>query len=243
MSTHASLAAETASDVETDGADHVVDAASDPDGARTARHLRVLERLTEIGMELAETVAHQAKGQRDLQDVADRAGVKACIEERIILEVKGDFGTAFSKIARAVRLTVMLEDRLAKAWGLRQAGLEERLQTERKEAVIRAGQAYADHLFERQDTVSDAVRETARRQRLDRETRERIDRELYEIWDDDRFYDYSEHDDWSIGETIAMICKDLGLKPDWGLWKDEDWAIEEAEANTPGSPYAKPPDG
>jgi hypothetical protein len=38
----------------------------------------------------------------------------------------------------------------------------------------------------------------------------------------------------------------LGLKPDWGLWKDSVWALEEAEAGAKGSPYAAgtgPPDG
>jgi hypothetical protein len=236
----ADLAEADASDEDVDPMDAC---AFDPDGARTARLLRVLERLTEIGMELAETLAVQAKGQRDLQSVADIAGVKECIEERIILEVKGDFGTAFAKIARGVRLTVMLEDKLAKDWRLRQAGLEEEYEARRKENLIRRGQAHREYLVGRKDAVEEVVRETARRQRLDRESREQIDDALDAVWNDDRFYDYHEHDDWSVSETIAAICKDFGLTPDWNEWRGEDWAIEEAKAGMPGSPYAKPPDG
>ena len=37
---------------------------------------------------------------------------------------------------------------------------------------------------------------------------------------------------------VAQICRDLGLAIDLSLWEDEDWAIEEAEARTTGSPYA-----
>jgi hypothetical protein len=42
-----------------------------------------------------------------------------------------------------------------------------------------------------------------------------------------------------IGASIARICADLGLTPDWSLWEDEDWAIEEAETDAPGSPYGR----
>ena len=42
-----------------------------------------------------------------------------------------------------------------------------------------------------------------------------------------------------IGASIARICASLGLTPDWSLWEDEDWAIEEAETDAPGSPYGR----
>ena len=144
---HASIAAETASDVETAGADHVVDGVVDPDGERTEAMLNKLARLSEICMELAELVSHQAKGQRDLQDVADRAGVKEVIEETIVLEVRSDFGAIIAKIARAVRVTIMLEDKLMKERRLRLSGLEEQHQVRCKQAEVswrtRPGSPYA----------------------------------------------------------------------------------------------------
>jgi hypothetical protein len=46
--------------------------------------------------------------------------------------------------------------------------------------------------------------------------------------------------DRPLGELVAGICRDLGVTPDWNLWRNEDWAMDEARANTPGSPYARP---
>jgi hypothetical protein len=42
-----------------------------------------------------------------------------------------------------------------------------------------------------------------------------------------------------IGASVARLCAELGLTPDWSLWEDEDWAIEEAETDAPGSPYGR----
>jgi len=234
----------------------------DPDGARTERHLRLLERLADIGMELAETVAHQAKGQRDLQDVADRAGVKEVIEETIVLEVRGDFGTAFAKITRAVRMTILLEDKLAKDWRLRQAGIAERHRVQRRarreaEQALDA-QAAEDRINDRQDAICEAVRDVIRAERpeqVERLEQERLMKSLDRLWGWDpegdpfarpELYIETGGDEALISQQIAAHCRALGLKPDWGLWKDTVWALEEAEAGAKGSPYAAgtgPPDG
>ena len=44
----------------------------------------------------------------------------------------------------------------------------------------------------------------------------------------------------SIGESVALICRDLGLSPDWDDWRLERWAIEEAREETLGSPFGRP---
>jgi hypothetical protein len=46
--------------------------------------------------------------------------------------------------------------------------------------------------------------------------------------------------DRPLGATVALICRDLGLKPDWSQWAGEDWALAEARDRAPGSPYAGP---
>ena len=46
-------------------------------------------------------------------------------------------------------------------------------------------------------------------------------------------------DDALISQQVAAFCKALGLTPDWSLWKDSFWALEEAEDGAEGSPYAK----
>src|SRR5260370_42617700 len=70
---------------------------------RTERHLRMLEELAEIGMDLARAVRRQALEQEAAEPAgaADRAGTT----ER----VGGDLALIFSRIARAVRHTVVLQ--------------------------------------------------------------------------------------------------------------------------------------
>jgi hypothetical protein len=98
----------------------------DPDAERTERHMRALERLTEIGMEMAEITAVQARAQRDLMNTGERAQMKG-----------GDFASAFAKVSRGVRLSIMLEDKLAVALRLRQAGIAERRQADRPANSLR----------------------------------------------------------------------------------------------------------
>jgi hypothetical protein len=242
MTALSDIAAETQTDVSDPDAVGPGAPVFDPDGARTEAMLNKLARMSAICMELAELVSHQAKGQRDLQDVADRAGVKEAIEETIILEVRSDFGAIIAKIARAMRVTIMLEDKLMKERRLRLLGLEDLRETRRKAAEAAEGDADKRRMRIRRNTVDVAVRETIRLEQPDRESREPLFDALEQLWEDEEYDNLEAWDTWSIGPTIAAFCKELGVKPDWDRWKDKDWAIEEAKANTPGSPYAKQPE-
>ncbi|HEV7385973.1 MAG TPA: hypothetical protein VGN89_13920, partial [Phenylobacterium sp.] len=170
--------------------------------ARAERHLRLLEELAEIGMDLARTVQRQAHEQAaaDLDAAA--------------------LGLVFSRIARAVRQTVALEARLAED---RQA----------KTSAQIAGQTRA-RAARRQREVR-AVVEQAIEADADESDVENLLLDLEERLVD---YDESDFSDRPIGELVARICRDLGVTPDWSLWEDEDWAIEEAAARPRGSPYA-----
>jgi len=224
----------------------------DPDGERTERHLRMLARMEEICMEVAETVALQAKAQKDLQSVADVAGVKEVIEETIVLEVRGDFGSVLAKIARALRLTIMLEDRLAAQLRRRQAGLEEACQARRQAAVkatlAEEADAADERVSRRQGAIDDAVRDVIRTERPEALDRERLYEALDGLWKYDidtdpyhvqpNLYIRTGGDQALVSDQITAFCKALGLKPDWSLWKGSFWATEEAEEGAPGSPYA-----
>jgi len=238
MNAHSDIAAETQTDASDPEAGGLGAPVFDPDGERTETMLNKLARLSAICMELAEIVGHQATAQRDLQDVAQRAGVKEIIEETIVLEVRSDFGAIISKIARAVRVTIMLEDKLMKERRLRLSGLEDLRETRRKAAEEEGKTADKRRMQIRRNTVDVAVRETIRLEQPDRESREPLFDALEELWEDEKYDNLEAWDTWSIGETVAAFCKELGVKPDWDRWKDKDWAIEEAKANTPGSPYA-----
>src|SRR5579872_3368109 len=207
------------SDPSPDGLHGCSDAAA---SARVERRLRVLEELVDIGMEIA----------RALRDrMAEPAAESAA-----------DPGLAFSRISRAVRQTVALEVKLDQerqaAHGLAQAQIAE-------------AQAKVEHLAAhdrlrgliRKSVVRSAV-EQAIDDQADGDDVERLVTDLRERLGDDDDYDALDFNDRPIGEMVAQICRDLGLTIDLSLWEDEDWAIEEAQARTLGSPYAfRRPDG
>ncbi|HWK45279.1 MAG TPA: hypothetical protein VNT30_11185, partial [Stellaceae bacterium] len=78
-------------------------APSSESSERTERHLRMLQRLAEIGMELAEAVGRQALEQ-----------AKAASEPAETPRQPGpDLGLVFTRLSRSVRQTVALEARIA----------------------------------------------------------------------------------------------------------------------------------
>jgi hypothetical protein len=176
--------------------------------ARTERHLRMLQDLAEIGMDLARSVQRQAHEQAaaDLDAAA--------------------LGLAFSRIARAVRQTVALEARLAED---RQA----------KTAARIASQTHTRAAHRRRD-VRAVVAQAIEADAADSDVEDLLLDLEERLADRDNEADFAER---PIGELVARICRDLGVTPDWSLWEDEDWAVEEAAARPPGSPCAAPAPG
>ena len=235
MNAHSDIALEAQSDS--------ADAPFDPDGERTERHMRDLARLTEIGMEMAEITAVQARAQRDLMAGINNPAALTPVGQ-------GDFASAFAKLSRGVRQNIMLEDRLAQALRQRQAGLAERHKADRRARLeaeqARQARAAEDRINDRQDAIVDAVRDVIRAERPERLEQERLLNSLDRLWGWDpaadnyarpEIYIQTGGDDALVSEQIAAHCRALGLKPDWGLWKDQDWAVEEAENGAKRSPY------
>jgi hypothetical protein len=209
----------------------------DPDGVREERLLRVLERLTELGMMQAERLTAQVMASDDsaagAADIAEAAA-------------------AFAKVSRSVRLTVMLEAKVAKDRRLRLAGVAEADKAGRLARLEAEWALDADgdeaRVVRRQRAIADAVRDVIRAERPEGFERELLFDRLERLWADDFNADLSAKpdlyldvggDDALISEQVAAHCKALGLKPDWGVWKDSFWAVEEAEDVAKGSPYAR----
>jgi hypothetical protein len=177
--------------------------------ARTERHLRGLAELGEIGLELARLVRRRAAEQA-------AANPDGAVDESL--------GLVFARIARAVRQTFALEARLAEdrrtaqAETAARAAAESRLRVERRKTKVRTA---VERILDAEAHESDA---------------ENLFYDLTERLETD--YDDADFTDRPIGELVARICRDLGVIPDWSLWEDQDWAIEEIAARPRGSPYA-----
>jgi hypothetical protein len=55
------------------------------------------------------------------------------------------------------------------------------------------------------------------------------------LGDDDIYGDVATR---PVGELVALICRDLGLDPDWDSLAQEAWAREEIESGVESSPFA-----
>lgn len=215
--------------------DSTSDEPVDPAIALAERHLRMLARLGEIGMELAEAVGRQVAAQNHLLDVGEQAGVTEVTGGQITLVVKGDFGLVFSRVARAVRMTLALEMKVCEEVKRLRAGLAQDRAARAKAAVEAAAKAERNALFDREDRVRDVMRQAIKAEITDKEAADTLYEEMAERLDDDD--DFKDYGDRPVGEIIALICREYDLHPDWSRWAGEDWAIEEAET-VAGSPFA-----
>jgi hypothetical protein len=188
---------------------------ADPDARISAWRLGLLEELAEIGMDVARTVRKQAIAQKQLQDVGDRAGVVEIVGAVITLAVRGDFGLVYGRVARAVRMTLALHARL---WG------EE---TDRRAGIV--AQAAPVSRAAR-PAISERVREAEDIDRADEAEesdedapeypRGDIESEAFERLEDED--EYAALDRRPLRESVASVCKELNVTPDWRRWDGVD---------------------
>jgi hypothetical protein len=175
----------------------------DEAGANHERHARVLRELTEIGMTIARTIERQAiEAAKPAADgwVAPPGGPR-------------DFAALFACISRAVRLTVALEARLAEEY----RRWRERTESERAADLAEAARREAAILTQRR------TRKRAKVERIVKQAIEDETKDLQERYDlgrglSERLRDYERYDELGnrpIGEILARIFMDLGIRPDW----------------------------
>ncbi|WP_225768638.1 hypothetical protein [Inquilinus sp. Marseille-Q2685] len=201
--------------------DTAADEARDPDRERNERHGRMLARLGELALGLAEAVQGQAvvAARRPPEDdAADRT--------------RG-LGLVFARLSYEVRQTVALEARLAA--------------DSQKTAAERDTAAAQDRWRRRRNLVRRILKEAIEAEEaaeaeaceLDVAEQDRRDDLLHEL--DRRLQDEAAEDigDLPVGEVVARFCRELDIAPDWSRWQAETWAVE--ESGHPQSPYAQPP--
>jgi hypothetical protein len=176
-------------------------AAGPADWARplVERQLQILGRLAEAGLEIAVALEAQAKGGEAV--------------------VQGDVAMAYSRVARAVRQTIMLQSKLIEALQAHETG----------RAAHRAAARASAARIVRGVIDDDRTNDSERAERLAAEAAERLREE-----------DFSDLLARPFGEAVAEICRDLGLSPNWLALAEDCAAAETALAGKPGEAAEEP---
>jgi hypothetical protein len=179
--------------------------APDPSIARAERRLRLLEELTEIGMELVRALKQRAE--------ADETSAGK------------DPAAAFAPLSRAIRLTLALEAKTCQE--LR--NLKASVVRAREEEQVRPAQPAQVIAKQSRETrigrVRDLVLCVAESEAPDMDAFDT----LYENLNDqlaghDYGFGYAER---PLRESVERLCATLGLKPGWSRWTDEGWNLDD----------------
>ena len=192
------------------------------------RQLGLLTRLAEIGMEIAEAAGRQATGAARADGGQDAP--------------LGDPALAYARVARAVRMTVFLQARLAK--DLAALDKAEGAVAAARAARRRAGlHRLVEQALAEGEPATDEDRDEDEIERLSCEAWER----LRDAEDDAALLGLS------FSEVVARICQDLRLSPAWTAKlvaaAGGDWdggagpphlPLRAAAGSAPGRPAARP---
>lgn len=197
-------------------------AANPATGDATARavmaaQIGLLSRLAEIGLAVAETAQRRAE-----DDAAGATGA----------------AMAYARTARAVRLTLALQARLAKDLAVLDAAA----------LAVAARSTPGTDAADAEPADPEAAWREARRERIDRIMRrvieadetdeDEIERLSDRCWE--RLIDEDVYGDLTaqpLGAIVERICEDLGLSPDWTRLAREAWAVAEAQTGALTSPF------
>jgi hypothetical protein len=204
------------------GPGHCVRRASEQ-GQFSQLRLRLLERAAETAVTMLEKIAADTvAGEADPQD---------------------DGGLKYSRVSKALRMTLVLHAKFEEDSLKSDQEKAARAAARQAAEAQRAASALAAQKRDQKRTVEHAVEQAIAAAeygyRGSRDYGEAYS-DLYERLND--FEDYSDFGRKSTGEIVEQICRLLNLPFDPALWQDEPWAIAEAKAKPPGSPFADRPD-
>jgi hypothetical protein len=167
----------------------------------------MLEELAGIGLDIA----------RSLQVIAEAQAAQA-VAEPGEAPIGIDPGLSFSRVSRAVRLTLALKAQLMEGAPERDRQEREAVQ-ERKIAAARKHRRKIEVGRAVEMVIADDAErgEGGNPEQLRADLRERLDEADI---DDDL-------GKLEISEIVERICRDLRIEPDWKLWREEAWFIEE----------------
>jgi hypothetical protein len=209
-------------------------------------HLEVLRDIRDMGMTLARTLTRQVVRQAEADEALAEAGEGVSEPPRRVAAI--DPALSFSRISRAVRLTLALEARTHQAIedrarrglvanddGSDNGGSDGPIDYEGIKRKL-APKIHAIIHGECDYQARRVVEETIEAACDDLDDVDRLKEELKERLEEDEVF--ADRGTWPIGETISLICQDLGLTPDWDRWENQGWARKEAAESPLNSPYA-----
>ncbi len=179
----------------------------------------MLDRLAEIGMEVAEALRVQilalaAPAPAPATETPAPA-TPTLAEQQAAAAASADLVLALTRAGRAVRQSLALKPKLAEDWrrGDRQEralAIESARRIRRKDEVRRAVE---QAILERPETATDRAHDKGITERLLADLHDRLD--AADISD--------EFDRHKTGAIVAGICRDLRLPPVWDSWQTEPW--------------------
>jgi hypothetical protein len=184
-------------------------AASEASIERAERHLRILARLTDIAMNLAEGLGRKAEAHIEATATPSDAAPKSGDDPNI----------AFGKMAQTVRRTIALEARLA-------AGVKAGRDSLIAERAARRATLGEAHQAAKTDTILDGLHDAYAASSPEAEYEERVDTLMEDARE--HLLDADDLRDWldrPVGETVARLCAALGLDPDACAVEDDAWRI------------------
>jgi len=176
--------------------------------ARAERRREMLERLSDLGIQLA-------------QDIAERAG-QAPRGTADAPEPRHDPGRAFAAVSRAVRLTLALEakiDEQVLALLRGDASGAAASPPEPSGSLTWPPLPPADAFARRRGRISACLWDAIDEGLSDRDAADDLCAAVHERLVEGETYD--ELLFRPFRESVEAICRDLGLKPDWSRWDDD----------------------
>jgi hypothetical protein len=214
--------------------------APDPAVLRAERRLRMLEKLAQMEMELAEALQRQAIAAASPAPPAPLPAPDAAATSATgaAPDTVDDLSAAFARIARSLRLTLALQARAEEQLRALLAGEAARLEVRRAAASRREAEEAGARSDRHRNEVERLVREAAEREVEDEAALEGVLEALEERLDDDEAY--WELDRMTLREAVERLCGDLELAPDWSRWEGGGWTPEPPFSRSRFSIWARP---
>ncbi len=187
-----------------------------PDLARAQleRQLWVLGQLAEGGLEIARAIERRATSDESPDAVLDATPM------------------AYARVARAVRMTILLQSKLIADL----QALEAKAAHEAAQANSLNGTQRVCRVHDQKRRIGRTVARIAWADDQDLERAQRLGRETVERLEQDELY--GDILTRPFSEIIAQICDDMGLEPDWPQLAEEAWAKAEMDSTAAGEPLA-----